>query len=231
MAQAERSPDEKTVLYLIPYAGNQEAYIIIPDEKNRARWCTDPDKRPALRIGFDPPPKQPPRLAMFGRQEDADIILSDRHYFSRTGHCYLDFNPDTGELILHDLKDTKLYTLDESDKLGSENQLFGSPRQGVVLLNHNLSEVDKVPRYVLEIGPARLEIVPRKVGTKKRKSMPLNSASLGHSNCTQIKQTLARAQLFRPTVQAIETTHTGQSSIESNSKARFTHGLTLSVKA
>ncbi|KAK2739613.1 hypothetical protein FQN55_009349 [Onygenales sp. PD_40] len=136
-----------TVFYLSPL--DDFAKEIVQDPANRQRRRADPRDRSghALRIGLEQPSKTPSYLVKFGRASSNDVILGKR--WSRNDQCYFDFNPRSGELLLHDISkraNTSLYQ--EAD----HPQIWKIPRQCVVLLDQE---------WTFEIGCARFLLIPR----------------------------------------------------------------------
>ncbi|KAI0425411.1 kinase-like domain-containing protein [Xylaria sp. FL1042] len=150
---------ELTVFYLMPFLNNATALRIINDPLNEERRCDDPfgGGEPCLRIGLDQQPKCPPRLVSFGRTRDDDIILPMK--FSRYSWCYFDFNPKSGQLLLHNTyaEKTQLYDLiyetDKGQIKKRKDHLVMAPEldQCAVVLVHDR-------RYVLTIRNASFEL-------------------------------------------------------------------------
>ncbi|KAK2810289.1 hypothetical protein FQN50_003020 [Emmonsiellopsis sp. PD_5] len=134
-----------TVFYLSPL--NDFAKEIVQDPANRQRRRVDPSNPSghALRIGLEQPSKTPPYLVKFGRANSNDVILGKR--WSKNDQCYFDFNPRSGELLLHDIStraNTSLYQRE------NEPLIWRSPRQCAVLPKHP---------WIFQMGCAKFQMI------------------------------------------------------------------------
>ncbi|KAH7176596.1 kinase-like domain-containing protein [Dactylonectria macrodidyma] len=141
-----------TVFYLVPQPGDRCAKAIVDDDTNQSRLRGDPFNPSVryLRIGLNQVAKVPDRLVTFGHMATSDIILRD-DLFSTADHCYFDFHPTTGELLLHDISKvnkTELFHIGQNEV----DQLWTSPRQCVVRYDRE---------YIITIGRANFRLVPR----------------------------------------------------------------------
>ncbi|KAI1347436.1 kinase-like domain-containing protein [Xylaria sp. FL0043] len=152
--------ESSTVFFLRPFEGNKDALEIVNAPLNAARKCDDPQggRVPCLRIGLDQKANHAPRLVSLGRNEESDIILGMN--FSRLQQCYFDFNPDSGQLLLHNTdakKKTRLLSLVQAIEDGKivkrrgDSVMAPGREQCAVVLAHGRE-------YILELRKASFEL-------------------------------------------------------------------------